>query len=400
MRVILTLTLIILCACSSETDNASCIYNPNLTTNSASNITETSAALSGMIFTESQNCDVAPGAQQGFVYAAQPMPTTSDFAVNTYGESLSTTINNLTPETTYYVRTFLANSIGEWYGNEVSFTTAEAVEINYGISEYDITFQGLDRNYIVYVPESYSPQTPSSVVFAFHGFGGQNFLTMENTNFNQIADINNFIVVYPQGTLYGISPHWNVGGFTSGSTVDDVAFIDHLITTLSSTYNINPDRVYATGMSNGGFLSFLLACQLSPKIAAVASVTGSMTTETFQNCTPTREVPILQIHGTSDIIVPYNGIQLWNTPIGDVLNYWVANNQCSNTPTINALQDVDPNNGITIEEWIYGNGTNGAIVKHFKVIGGGHSWFLNDDLNASQAVWTFFSNFDRNGIIN
>lgn len=387
-------------ACSNESDNIPCVFNPSLSTNSVTNINQTSAILSGIITTESHGCDPISEAQQGFVYATEPMPTTSDFRISVSGTVISTVLNNLEPGTTYYVRTFLTNSIGEWYGNEISFTTVSVPEVNYGISEYNITFQGLNRSYIVYVPDSYNPQNSSPVVFAFHGFGGQNVLTMNNTNFNQLADTNNFIVVYPQGTLFGIAPHWNVGGWTSGSTVDDVAFVDYLLSSLSNTYNINSDRVYATGMSNGGFFSFLLACQLSDKFAAIASVTGSMTTETLQNCNPLREVPVLQIHGTDDPIVPYNGGQNWNTPIDDVLNYWVLNNQCDTTPNIATLDDNDPNNGISVQEITYANGTNGAIVKHYKVYGGGHDWFQNADLNASQAVWTFFSNYDRNGVIN
>lgn len=400
MKKLFLLLFVLFFACTNESDNISCVFNPSLNTNSVTNITETSAFISGIISVESQGCNTTSETQQGFVYATEPMPTTSNTIISVSGTVISTALNNLDPGTTYYVRAFLANSDGEWYGNEISFTTAITTEINYGISEHNISFQGQNRSYITYVPESYSPETPSPIVFAFHGFGGQNVLTMNNTNFNQLADTNNFIVVYPQGTLYGIAPHWNVGGWTSGSTVDDVAFTDYLLSSLSITYNINSDRVYATGMSNGGFFSFLLACQLSDKFAAIASVTGSMTTETLQNCNPLREVPILQIHGTNDPIVPYGGELAWNTPIDDVLSYWRLNNQCFTSPNITTLEDVDQNNGITVEEHIYENGTNGAIVKHLKVIGGGHNWFKNDDLDASEAVWAFFSNFDRNGIIN
>ena len=106
---------------------------------------------------------------------------------------------------------------------------------------------------------------------------------MNSAGFNQIADEENFIVVYPQGSLIlNLLAHWNVGGFTQISNTDDVAFVDYLISSLSEIYNINLDRVYATGMSNGGFMSFLLACQLSNKITAIASVTGSMTNTDYK----------------------------------------------------------------------------------------------------------------------
>jgi polyhydroxybutyrate depolymerase len=165
-------------------------------------------------------------------------------------------------------------------------------------------------------------------------------------------------------------------------------------------YNINLDRIYATGMSNGGFMSFLLACQLSNKIAAIASVTGSMTTQTLNECDAQREVPILQIHGTNDPVVPYNGIQQWNTPIDDVLDYWVINNQCSPNPIVTDLEDINNGNGITVQEIIYNNGLNGSVVKHFKVNGGTHVWFQNEDIDSSALIWEFFSNYDINGLIN
>ena len=229
----------------------------------------------------------------------------------------------------------------------------------------------------------------------------QTTFTMNSTGFNEIADQENFIVVYPQGSLIlNLLAHWNVGGFTEGSNTDDVAFVDYLISSLSEMYNLNLDRVYATGMSNGGFMSFLLACQLSNEIAAIASVTGSMTTQTVDECNAQREVPILQIHGTNDPVVPYNGIQEWNTPIDDVLDFWVINNQCSPNPIVNNLEDINNSNGITVQEIIYNNGLNGSVVKHFKVNGGTHVWFQNEDIDSSALIWEFFSNYDINGLIN
>ena len=165
-------------------------------------------------------------------------------------------------------------------------------EIEYGLSEYGITYQGIDRDFSIYIPESYSHDSPSAMIFVFHGFGGSNDMIMYYSDFNSISERENFIVVYPQGSSFWGYPHWNVGGWTNTSSADDIGFVDFLIELISQEYNLNQNRIYATGMSNGGFFSFLLACQLSQKIAAVASVTGSMTNETYQNCDPTKEVPI------------------------------------------------------------------------------------------------------------
>jgi polyhydroxybutyrate depolymerase len=159
-------------------------------------------------------------------------------------------------------------------------------------------------------------------------------------------------------------------------------------------------------MSNGGYMSFLLACQLSEKIAAVASVTGSMTPETYNACNAQHPTPILQIHGTSDSTVPYNG-DTWTRSIEDVISYWANYNNCETNPTTTALADIDPSDGSTVEHIVYIDGDNGLTTEHMKVIGGGHTWpgsafnfpGTNYDINASMEIWQFFSRFDINGTL-
>ena len=272
-------------------------------------------------------------------------------------------------------------------------------EIQYGIGEYEITFQGLVRDFIVYIPESYTHESSSSILFAFHGFGGSNNQIMYSSDFNSIAERENFIVVYPQGSSFFGFPHWNVGGWTNSSTTDDVSLIDFLIELISQDYNLNQGRIYATGMSNGGFFSFLLGCQMSNKFAAVASVTGSMTTETFNECNPGRELPILQIHGTDDSIVTYNGnSSIGSIAIPEVLTYWSSNNYCNDVETTQ-LNDSNPNDDFSIERLLFDGGINGSVVDHYKVNGGEHVWFMTEDINSSELIWEFFSHYDLNGFI-
>jgi polyhydroxybutyrate depolymerase len=152
-------------------------------------------------------------------------------------------------------------------------------------------------------------------------------------------------------------------------------------------------------MSNGGFMSFLLACQLSERIAAVASVIGSMTPETYSACNPSHQIPILQLHGTADDIVPYEG-QSDMIAIEDALSYWVEYNQTDSVATMTLIDDIDTDDGSTVEKYIYGNGNNGAKVVHYKVLNGGHDWFGafgNMDIQSSQIVWDFLSEYDING---
>lgn len=262
------------------------------------------------------------------------------------------------------------------------------------------------RTYILYVPSSYTPDSQVPLVFNFHGYTSNAISQMEYGNFRAIADTAGFIIVHPMGTLFNGNPHWNVGGWTIGSTTDDIGFTDALITEISAKYSIDQDRIYATGMSNGGYMSFLLACQLSQKIAAIASVTGSMTPQTFEACDPQHPTPIMQIHGTSDNVVPYFGAN-WTESIETVMSYWVNYNNCNTTPTISSLPNINPGDGSTVQHFIYEGGEKGVTSEHYKITGGGHTWpgtsiggpGTNYDMNASLEIWKFFLRYDLNGLI-
>ena len=284
----------------------------------------------------------------------------------------------------------------------VSFTLTYAQQTING----SIIHDGIQRDYILYIPAIYDGGTEVPLVFNFHGFGSNANEQMLYGDFRAIADSEGFLLVHPEGTFFNGNQHWNVGGFTVGSTVDDVGFTEALIEELAGLYTINLDRVYATGMSNGGYMSFLLACQLSEKIAAVASVTGSMTPETFDACNPQHPTPILQIHGTNDEVVPYNGAS-WSRSIEDVMDYWVNYNNCDEPPSTVVFPDIDPTDGSTVEHIVYQNGDNNVTTEHMKVLGGRHTWpgsaynfpGTNQDISASMEIWEFFSRFDINGTL-
>jgi polyhydroxybutyrate depolymerase len=269
-----------------------------------------------------------------------------------------------------------------------------------------ITHDGIERDYILYIPEIYDGSTAVPLVLNFHGFGSSASQQMFYGDFRDIADTEGFLLVHPEGTTLIGNQFWNVGFPGLSSTIDDVGFTEALIDELATLYTIDLDRVYATGMSNGGFMSFLLACQLSEKIAAVASVTGSMTQDTFDDCNAQLPTPVLQIHGTEDDVVSYNENNL-SLPIPDVISYWVDHNNCETTPTTTTLPDVDVSDGSTIEYSVYEDGDNGITTEHMKVIGGGHTWpgsilnsaGTNQDIDASMEIWLFFSRYDINGLL-
>lgn len=262
-----------------------------------------------------------------------------------------------------------------------------------------ITHGGLQRDYILYVPASYSAATSVPLVFNFHGYTSNANQQMWYGDFRPIADTEGFIIVHPEGTLDNSgTSHWNVGW--GGSTVDDIGFTESLIDNLSASYNIDNNRIYSTGMSNGGFMSYQLACELSDRIAAIASVTGSMSTNWFNSCSPNHQMPIMEIHGTADGNVPY-------ATIPSIMDFWTNFNNCNNTPIITNVPDINTNDGCTAEHQIWENGNNGSTVEHYKIIGGEHSWpgalfpngVTNQDIDASEKIWEFFSKYDINGLI-
>ena len=192
-----------------------------------------------------------------------------------------------------------------------------------------INYENIDRTFILYVPSSYSSSSKQPLVFNFHGYGSNASEQMNYGDLRSQADANGFILVHPEALddIVGTS-YWNIKGW-SESVHDDVKFTENLINLLMDKYSINAERIYSTGMSNGGFFSFHLACNLSASFAAVASVTGSMTKSTFDSCNPRKPTPVMQIHGSLDFTVPYKGLDTLNMkPIMDVMEYWKVSNAC------------------------------------------------------------------------
>jgi polyhydroxybutyrate depolymerase len=265
-----------------------------------------------------------------------------------------------------------------------------------------IVHNGLTRTYSVYLPAAYDGSTPVPVVFNLHGYTSNAAQQSIYGDFKPVADTANFIVVHPNGTVQPGTTNtqfWNVGFFPSA--VDDVDFLETLLDQLINTYSINEARVYSTGMSNGGYMSYLLACQ-SSRFAAIASVTGSMTNSTLNGCSPIKPTPVMEIHGTADATVPYNGAT-GTSPIVDVLNYWASFNNCPATPTITQVPNTVTTDLSTAEHWVYAPGSNGVTMEHFKVINGGHTWpgallpvgVTCMDFSASKEIWRFFSQFEN-----
>lgn len=234
-------------------------------------------------------------------------------------------------------------------------------------------------------------------MFNFHGWGGTANEHMIYTDMRPLADTDNFILVYPQGALLDGFTHWNssLPSPDNKSDVDDFGFVEAMIDEISSIYNIDLERVYACGYSNGAFMSYSLACYLSHKIAAIGSVSGTMTDDVYSDCSPSHPTAIIDLHGTFDTVVPYDG-GLGFTAIDLVLAYWVSFNNANTSPVIDSIND----NGTIIEHYSYTDGDGDTSVEHYKIIEGGHVWFDIDynGSNTSRLIWDFVSRYDINGL--
>lgn len=284
-------------------------------------------------------------------------------------------------------------------------TNETCIDFGQNTTRCSFIHDGLERFYLIYIPQSLDEED-APVLFALHGYGSSAVTHKSYTGYEQLAEENKFIVVYPQGyklesLLVNSSSHWNVGAWTIASDIDDVGFIDTIIDLVVNKEQVIESRIYSSGMSNGGFMSYHLACNLSRKIAAIASVTGSMSKETLADCAPNHPTAILQIHGLQDLVVPYSGFDdLGMEPIDDVLAYWANFNSC-NPEKLVAVVDYFNEKG-SIDFINYESCMNSVDVRLIRIPSMTHTWpgLSNFNISASEEVWNFLSQFDLNGKIN
>jgi polyhydroxybutyrate depolymerase len=250
---------------------------------------------------------------------------------------------------------------------------------------------GLQRRYRLHIPRGYHDTLPQALVMNFHGHGSNAMRQERLTEMSRLADRYDFIVVYPQGTI-GLdhSTGWNTGPWNYPH-VNDVLFVSDLLNHLESTLCVDPQRVYATGFSNGGSLTNVLACKLADRFAAFAIVSGGMH-PVAGGCYPARSVSIMEFHGTNDHIVPYTG-NLQNDdepPITQWLTDWAIRDGCARTPVIFFHRD-----GILGERWP--SCQDGAVIVHYRIRGEPHQWPTVDFtsigghvVSASILIWQFF----------
>ncbi|MGO8950433.1 MAG: alpha/beta hydrolase family esterase [Ktedonobacterales bacterium] len=256
-----------------------------------------------------------------------------------------------------------------------------------------IEVDGLRREYRLHMPAGYTPGQKVPLVLLFHGHNATAAVFERITGFSKLADDRTFIAVYPQGR---VGPDGRTGWNTSrrkDPKVDDQLFVSDLLTQLQAELCVDSQRIYAAGFSNGGGFTAVLACDFANRIAAFASVSGEYYPQP-NGCAPARPVPLIDIHGTADRIVPYRGSRRLRYPaVSTWLQEWAARNGCTASPNIFYQQGA-----ITGQAWARCAG-NSALVQYI-IAGGTHVWpgssfqralrSPDKQLNATAVIWSFF----------
>lgn len=283
--------------------------------------------------------------------------------------------------------------MGPWLGFLAACLPAERVQI-----EVD----GVSRSYYLHVPEALPAGAP--VVFAFHGGSplhsddaGRSMVRF--TGFAELADAEGFVAVFPNAS----DGNWNDGrGVTD---TDDVGFVDAVLDDVLARTGADAERVYATGISNGGFFAQRLACDRADRFAAVATVAATFPTEL--TCAPSGPVRVLFVPGTEDPLVPHEGGEVAFdrgscTSVTDAVVGWNARNGCTAAPVVERWPDAAPDDGTTVEASTWCAGTAGEI-RLLDVVGGGHTWpggpqylpaslvgTVSQEFDATEVIWAWF----------
>ncbi|HEX7028857.1 MAG TPA: PHB depolymerase family esterase [Gammaproteobacteria bacterium] len=271
-----------------------------------------------------------------------------------------------------------------------------------------------ERRYLLHVPARHAGQDNLPLILVLHGGGGtvKNMLSHTDSCFSGLADRDGAYIVYPEG----VKKQWNDDrpdpiSYAHRENIDDSGFIEKIIRTMIRDYRVDPGKVFVTGISNGGMMSFRLAMDLPDMIAAVAPVAASIPAAGKDRISRINSTSLLLLNGTEDPLVPYNGgdiIVFWKNrgkviPTEDAIDLWKKELECSSGPRATTLSDQDPGDGTRVYRKEYSDCRDNGKVVLYKIEGGGHTWpggrpnlperrvgRTSRDISACNVIWGFF----------
>ena len=238
---------------------------------------------------------------------------------------------------------------------ELKSTAAPEIKIE----KHEFSYDGEERTYWLHIPAGLNVSQPVAAVFALHGINS-NPQNMFGAGFKETAEQYKFIVIYP-----------------ALETGEKTGFFRQLLSDLDSIVSIDPKRIYATGFSLGGQLSYLIACDLSDTFAAIAPVSGMVHCTSYQTDYP---VSVIHIHGLADETVPFEGKN--GPPAEEVIAAWVQNNDCPQSPQVEKIDD-------RVTHLSYAPCQDGTAVELYTIVAMSHKW-PDREMNASEIIWAFF----------
>lgn len=283
----------------------------------------------------------------------------------------------------------------------------------------NIVVDNIQRSFIIHQPVAFKASSKIPLVFVLHGGGEDAKAMMAFSHFNQLADRDTFLIIYPNA----YQNHWSDGRFAEGppyhkgKKIDDVKFINSIIDLAIGEYNIDTAKIFLTGIANGAIMCHKIACQLSNRICAIAPVLGSMSELMSLQCKPVRGVSVLAINGTDDRLIPINGGEIEFddnkygriTSVSGSIKFWAAYNDTTvKKPIMVKQKDLDKSDGTSVYRHHYYNGTYDTEVVLYLIKGGGHSWpgakqfhpeeiagRKSKELDATELIWDFFKSHHR-----
>ncbi len=272
-------------------------------------------------------------------------------------------------------------------------------------------YGGLDRKYMYYIPESYNPKSKTPIVFFIHGMGAsaQIAVNVVGPQFNARAERDKAIVIYPDAYM----KHWNDmlgGSYPLTEMVDDVGYISSLIDIFVKDFKADPRRVYISGSSNGGMMTYRLSVAIPEKITAIAPFISDISPNVAAQFPKAPPLPIIMTNGTADPTIKWEGGIVKVTGNTELLSteknveYWRIRNGAKAEPEVTELADLDPNDKSTAVKYVY-QGKYPVVL--YKIVGGTHQHpsikqgakalanGQNGDYNSFETVWDFMTAYKK-----